>query len=470
MNDDVIPIDRYPARPQPYAGESLASYCWRIYMFNGHKPNRAVMAACELLLGTLKDDGLPVLSGFIGKELATRMRATESDLITVKLGVHALVPVWLHQARHPQFCPRCIAQTRFHRLLWDMPLVSACPTHRCRLITRCQGCRKHLTWLQLTNGFTCSCGRRIEDTLIEPAHNLAIWLAAKISQAPDFLEKTAPPDAGGRSSTTVGPHTTREIYEAIDWVNRARQVLTYKFKDGTRTEGPGRRLARPRKVPCVAVLRFIAGLPKTATRSTARLVFGALGGEATALVRLTSDVALYRMTQMLTELKETKNPLLSLISDGVYEYLDSLSIEAKQLHDVIYHPGLPQNAQRAVDFSLTRWWSRLSDRLQPVDKAYQLPDDAESPGYLTSWLSESSDDQLNLLNALLDIALDDVPVDAFSALTARWQAPAQMLGKKVGLSQIADGLASLHPAERAFFAALLLQGWLSADRDGSLED
>lgn len=45
-------------------------------------------------------------------------------------------------------CPRCLAEGGYHRAQWDCGLLTACPQHAIRLITRCQKCQRSLDWHQ----------------------------------------------------------------------------------------------------------------------------------------------------------------------------------------------------------------------------------------------------------------------------------------------------------------------------------
>ncbi|AWM24853.1 TniQ family protein [Sinorhizobium fredii] len=45
-----------------------------------------------------------------------------------------------------RFCPKCLGESRFHRIWWDIADLSACPVHEVRLATSVQGSRMNWSW------------------------------------------------------------------------------------------------------------------------------------------------------------------------------------------------------------------------------------------------------------------------------------------------------------------------------------
>ena len=46
----------------------------------------------------------------------------------------------------PGICPECLRQDNYIRTMWDLSLVTCCPTHNCQLIDTCPNCGKRLSW------------------------------------------------------------------------------------------------------------------------------------------------------------------------------------------------------------------------------------------------------------------------------------------------------------------------------------
>lgn len=55
-------------------------------------------------------------------------------------------------------CPPCLAEAAYHRAIWDLAFVSACPRHEVALLAACPDCDRILTWIgaDLTK---CGCHR-----------------------------------------------------------------------------------------------------------------------------------------------------------------------------------------------------------------------------------------------------------------------------------------------------------------------
>lgn len=96
-------------------------------------------------------------------------------------------------------CPQCLAEERFHRAIWDLTYVVACPYHRCLLLDRCPSCHKKLS-AKRQGPHLCSCGYDLRSELVVPAEHAALRLTRLIYRAAgdwsgtsDF-EETYPPE------------------------------------------------------------------------------------------------------------------------------------------------------------------------------------------------------------------------------------------------------------------------------------
>lgn len=61
---------------------------------------------------------------------------------------------------HPgrKVCPGCLREHAYHRAVWDLAPVTACPAHACQLVGKCDGCGEALSWMG-TAPSRCACGR-----------------------------------------------------------------------------------------------------------------------------------------------------------------------------------------------------------------------------------------------------------------------------------------------------------------------
>lgn len=67
------------------------------------------------------------------------------------------VPKHLIRLKHSKICPRCLRESSYHRKVWDLAVVTACPVHECFLLDECPNCRKKLSWFRKRVS-VCRCG------------------------------------------------------------------------------------------------------------------------------------------------------------------------------------------------------------------------------------------------------------------------------------------------------------------------
>lgn len=69
-----------------------------------------------------------------------------------------------------RYCPRCLLEDAFHRMAWDLTIVTVCPWHALPLLEKCPGCGKTLKWR--TNSLTrCPdrrCGADLRKAAMDP--------------------------------------------------------------------------------------------------------------------------------------------------------------------------------------------------------------------------------------------------------------------------------------------------------------
>lgn len=462
---EVLPIQAYPVRPLPKPSESLAGYCWRVYASNGHKPDQFVIQILRVTGNDTNPEHIPTESALIGKVAAASMRAKELSLLTGRS--QGTQPSWCCRAIAHRFCPLCIEQHGFHTVLWDMPLVLACPVHECRLVDRCDECGSTLMWHQMRIGFGCKCQCPVEEIATIPATRLETWLSRCVAYSADFEELMTMIGQGARCPNDWPRYKAWEFYEVVDWANRARNALTYDRRHRTYWDGTAAAPARAQKRPGAAVLRFVAGLPDSARRGTQRLLRRTFSANRSVLVDPLADPALQRLRRMVADMRQDTNLLARLVASTVDEVVRGHHASLASLPQVIYNPSL--SSRRRVDFEarLRSWWSQLCVRLRSVEGSLSLPSN-DGTACLPGWdLVDVPRRLLDVLNLVADLAQAGVPPDALTRLTARWQAPASAFIVHAGLDEIAATMASLHPAELIFAGELIrsdFNAWCGAQQ------
>lgn len=85
----------------------------------------------------------------------------------------------------PRVCPACLRETTIWWGIWDLAIVSACPGHRCELISTCWGCGEQLTWRR-PGVELCRCGYDLRETETVEAPSDLVAINAAVHQSAGF--------------------------------------------------------------------------------------------------------------------------------------------------------------------------------------------------------------------------------------------------------------------------------------------
>lgn len=85
----------------------------------------------------------------------------------------------------PRVCPACLRETTIWWGIWDLAIVSACPGHRCELISTCSRCGEQLTWGR-PGVEGCRCGFDMRKTETVEATSDLVAINAAIYQCAGF--------------------------------------------------------------------------------------------------------------------------------------------------------------------------------------------------------------------------------------------------------------------------------------------
>ena len=170
---------RLPLSFKPIAGESINGLFVRLAEAMGYDSAAwiADMGDFQLPSSFVSEDDIKAISQMTGIDEGVLRKMTPSepvqrryeflntlfgrpmgprgDLLTTVLGqtidAHAVSP------SPRRACPKCLAASPHHRLLWDLQIVRICAEHGCALISSCPACGKGLSWTfpSLTR---CRCG------------------------------------------------------------------------------------------------------------------------------------------------------------------------------------------------------------------------------------------------------------------------------------------------------------------------
>lgn len=217
-------------RPVLNTDESLASYAIRLAMANYCQPLTIFinpLLASEETGSSYDDLQLPKnvrtftrLAAYTGTEVSRLYEATlhryASILIPPEYKVVTLAlagkkqPIlsgnrdttFVRAANAAQYCPRCLAESGYHRLNWSLTFVTVCLKHRCLLVDFCQNCQSKVSIKAITLGRCSRCDSNLTtETSVGLADNDESWFFQEIVAA--WLSSEEEPSIA-TSEETVG--------------------------------------------------------------------------------------------------------------------------------------------------------------------------------------------------------------------------------------------------------------------------
>lgn len=130
---------------------------------------------------------------------------------------HPLAAKQLRPAHAGQFCPACLREAAYHRLVW-MPLaVSACLKHRCLLMNRCKRCGRAVSIQSIVETRCCRCGDHLAEIELIPLENDAGLPFQHVLQS-WFMENITPD--GLHLLPQESPRVLYRVVDGLQWAAR----------------------------------------------------------------------------------------------------------------------------------------------------------------------------------------------------------------------------------------------------------
>lgn len=190
---------RLLVRPDPFHDESLISYLVRLTIENGYESPREILRLFQNagykfnsnFPKRIYDDIEPLL------ELTGKSYSTLEHMIYTHEGnkkykfLNSVVSFRMIEPCRPKFCPKCLRENRYHRMVWDYSLITVCLTHRCLLIADCPRCGEKLD-IYYDDFGKCKCGfdiceikrtDKIPESDLRVTEYISLLLGLKISKS-----------------------------------------------------------------------------------------------------------------------------------------------------------------------------------------------------------------------------------------------------------------------------------------------
>lgn len=141
------PFSRWRLKPE--VGEPSYSYFAREVADEGHDSLRVYANEIGLDGRDINPEQLLQSLERLPLDQAFKDRLRNATPI-LKNGFYSLGPERLRQKQvsfqYRRFCPKCLCESRFHRVWWDIVDLYACPVHDVRLVTEVHGRRMNWSW------------------------------------------------------------------------------------------------------------------------------------------------------------------------------------------------------------------------------------------------------------------------------------------------------------------------------------
>ena len=150
-----------PLRIAPFPDESLPGFTVRLAERNGFESVGWLLELAGIRAGRTMFFGRD-LDRLSALSLVDRDTLASMGFEELADGRHCLLLGRSLRRSHVRignrhFCPACLVEAPYSRRCWDLSVVQICPTHLLRLVDRCDGCGKAISWL---NPYIrrCRCG------------------------------------------------------------------------------------------------------------------------------------------------------------------------------------------------------------------------------------------------------------------------------------------------------------------------
>ncbi len=144
-----------------------------------------------------------------------------SEGISTPLLAWSLATKQLLPASAGQFCPLCLRNAAYHRLIWLPIAVSACLEHSCLLVDRCQRCKKKVSIREIVEMQCRKCKGTLAESEVLPLDNDAGLALQRVIQS-WFLNNTTPDAA-----PPLPEAQPRVLYRVLDGLQWAARMLAW---------------------------------------------------------------------------------------------------------------------------------------------------------------------------------------------------------------------------------------------------
>lgn len=434
-----------PVRPLQGEGESLSGWILRIYLANGYAAPQNLRGASKLLRTQSTLDETHPIFEFLTSSLIEKIHQHEAA--HVEMWEPFVGRSWYAWTNKCRFCPVCFNELGYHMLHWDLPFMSACPSHGCQLSDLCHQCGLPWRWGNLARNWGCPCGAKVQDAPLRKATRISIRFSAILLLATDTY---VPLGIKEHCRAIVPDHLVyraKDTYEVLWWLIKMRAALCDR----------ARSLHTLRKTPFspaqweVSCLVRLVISPRKSALHTIRWL---LRNSRATLIDLDYFGTWRDVEETLLQLKVSHNPLAEYIHDTVRQTLDSISAHVSPSSKIHFNPRFPVRQIQLQRESLNRWWPRISHAIPALDFLDHLTPNFDLPNGIEGWKTRSTPSSAQLLNVMLYAAKLGLSSQAMGLLSKRWKLPENLRHPVDVITALGSYFVTLHESERLFVLAI----------------
>lgn len=437
------PFADYPVRPRMEEGESLAGYVSRFHGVNGHRMPAEIHGALRSLYQGRPEKAtaaFDLVQSVLGKaaELDRAWWLGRTPLVSRSGNFVQMWPSLKFNAA--RFCPACLREKGFHFSLWELPMIEACPLHRCLLLTACPICSRGLFWSGLAALWLCHCGQSITAMRYRRAERKVQLVAQALAGSSDvilphhFQHDFRTPESDR--------YVFNDVHAALTWGAEFRKFFLKRGSPFPELITPQGHAAKRRPKPGLWEYRLIR---EPVEKLISRLL--------RVLKRRFNRRCLLRFVYPndgLIQAQEFARKSASCVAQTkILKTLDCFladyAVDLPLSLFVWFSDDKNSKRRNAYMREFATWWAVLADRIGDLDPSMQRTDlsarQQAAKGH--SLLKES--EVVDILNLLFDAARQGIDVENFRELVYWWRIPSELrdvgnpekLFRRIGLHLVA---------------------------------
>lgn len=418
----LIPHVDFLVRPRMEQGESLAGYISRFQWANGYRvlsvmhvalralyrgtPEK-VTAAFDLVQTVLGSTVVLDRTWWLGRRLLnSRLNGRQ----------HA----WpMLQYSPVGFCPACLQECGYHFAIWELPLMQACPVHKCALLARCSTCSLPLSWLEISPHWTCRCGESIVSMRSGPAKPREVNVARFLAGSSDVRLSGSVQRLIGKSKQ--GRYSVAEAYTGLDWAIELRDILQELGERFGESYNHLQKRAAQRVRPGFWESKLISDSQEQLAHRLLRMLVRRF--------RKNRDVLCFIpvMDSLVQAIHFVGEPGHSLVQKKIRMVVAQVraqyGVDLPVTSVVLFVPWIPLGQRDDYFKNFAVWWAELTSHIRDLDPAMQNTAPLYSPHGVTGGSVQNEIQIVEILNLLFDAALRQLEVGCFRGLAYWWRIP-----------------------------------------------